>query len=216
MFSPGRLVTLGILALLVYLGFYAVPTSGPGAADFQPEVVARYEAAAWQAARQRNELPTIVNSILYQRELHRLSWFRAVESGLPMARSLQQFQLMLNRFERVLPQLEQVASIEQQWKDASFDPAQVARAQLNWMVMARNAAHAGNARQSVTEMAHEYSLRFGLQPGLASGAAADRALAFQLVMRDAEPDWDQLRELLARAYGSLQAALAASATAASR
>ena len=75
---------------------------------------------------------------------------------------------MLNRFERILPQLEQVASIEQQWKDASFDPAGVARTQLNWMVMSRDPNRAGNARLAVSSMDEDVSTRFGLQPGYAA------------------------------------------------
>ena len=210
MFSPGRLLTFGILALLVYTGFYAPPRTGPGAADFDPEAVARYEVAAWQSARTRSELATIVNCILYQRELHRLSWFRAAESAMPMARAVQQFPLMLNRFERILPQLEQVASIEQQWKDASFDPAGVARTQLNWMVMSRDPNRAGNARLAVSSMDEDVSTRFGLQPGYAAAMAADRAQAYQFNLRQgAEPDWDAVTEMLPRAYGSLKATLAA-------
>lgn len=213
MLRPGRLLTAGVVTLLVYTVFYAEPRTGPGAADFDPAAVARYEAAAWQAARARNELAVIINCTLYQRELHRMSWFRSAESAFPMARAIQQFLLMIDRFERVRPQLEEVASIERQWKEASFEPPRVARAQLNWMIMTRDATRPGNLRQAVSNMDEDLSLRFGLQPGYASGAASERTQAYQLILgRGADPDWEAVTAMLARAYESLRTTLAARST----
>lgn len=210
MFRPGRLLTLGILAFLIYMGFYAVPASGPDADAFDPEAVARHEAAAWQAARVREELSTFVNCVLYQRELHRLSWFRAAESGMALSRALTQFPHMTSRFERILPQLEEVAAIERIWRAAEFEPRVVARSQLNWMIASRNPRQADNVQRSVSEMAVEYGLRFGMHPEFMFPAAADRSEAFQLILAQnaADPDWDVTARLLARSYTTLKTTLA--------
>ena len=68
MFSLGRLLTFGIFAFLVYMGFYAVPCGMAGPSDFDPEEVARHEVATWRAALVREELPTFMSGVLEQRE----------------------------------------------------------------------------------------------------------------------------------------------------
>jgi len=214
MFSPVRLLTLGILGFLVYAGFYAVPGNAPGVADFDPEVVAQHEAAAWQAAMVREETATMLSCIMYQRELHRLSWFRAIESGLALSRAVGPFPHMTSRYERVMPELEQVATIERNWKGLEFDPVAVARYQMNWMIMARNPQQANNAPRSVSEMADELGLRYGLDAAYMGAAAADRAEAFRAVLvRNANPDWTHVTQLLTRSYTSLKTTLARAAEA---
>ena len=214
MFSPVRLLTLGFLAFLVYAGFYAVPGNAPGVADFDPEVVARHEAAAWQAAMVREETSTMISCVMYQRELHRLSWFRAIESGLALARAVGPFPHMTSRFERVMPELEVVATIERNWKDLEFDPVTVARYQMNWMIMVRNPQQANNASRSVSEMADELGLRYGLNAGYLSAVAADRSEAFRAVLaRGANPDWQHVTLLLTRSYTTLKTTLARAADA---
>ena len=209
MFSPGRLLTFGIFAFLVYMGFYAVPGGMAGPSDFDPEEVARHEVAAWRAARVREELPTFMSCVLYQRELHRMSWFRAVESGMALSKVLTTLPQMTNRFERSLPQLEQVASIEKTWKEAEFDPARVARSQLNWMITTKNPRQGDNAQRSAGDMADEWGMRFGIQPVFMFPAASDRADAFrQILGQPADPDWDQLTLLLTRSYTTLKTTLA--------
>jgi hypothetical protein len=209
MFSPGRLLTIATFAFVVYFGFYAVPDNAAGPADFDPETVAGYEAAAWQAAGVREELSTYINSILYQRELHRLSWFRAVESGMALSKAISQLPHMTDRFNRVAPQLEQVAAIERGWKDATFDPAVVARHQVSWLTMVRAPERGDNSQRSVTEMAEELGVRYGLQGGFMMAAASDRAEAFRAVLaRNANPDWDHVTRLLTRSYTTLKTTLA--------
>lgn len=208
MFSPGRLLTLGILAFLVYFGFYAVPGNAPGPADFDPEAVARHEVAAWQAAFVREDMAVTINSILYQRELHRLSWFRAVESGMALSRAISQLPHMTSRFERVMPEFEQVADIERAWKGAEFDTVAVARAQMNWIITARNPQQGNNAQRTVSEMADELGLRYNLQAGFLHPVASDRAEAFRSVLaRNASPDWENVTELLTRSYTALKTVL---------
>jgi hypothetical protein len=208
MFSPGRLLTIGILGFVVYFGFYAVPGNAPGPADFDPEAVARHEVGAWQAAVVREDMSVMINCILYQRELHRLSWFRAVESGMALSRAISQLPHMTSRFERVMSELEDVADVERAWKGAEFDAGAVARLQMNWIIMARNPQQANNAERTVTEMAEELGLRYGLQAGFMQSVASDRAEAFRVVLaRNATPDWEHVTELLTRSYTALKTTL---------
>jgi hypothetical protein len=214
MFRPGRLLTLGILAFLVYAGFFAVPGNAPGPADFDPEAVAGHEAAAWQAAMVREEFSVFVSCVLYQRELHRMSWFRAFESGMALSKAVSQVPHMTSRFERVMPQLEEVAEVERTWKGAEFDPVAVARFQTNWILMTRNSQQANNAQRAISEMAEELGLRFGLSSGYMQAVAADRAGAFRSVLaRDASPDWPQVTRQLTRSYTTLKTTLARAADA---
>jgi hypothetical protein len=214
MFSPSRLLTLGIFAFLVYTGFYAAPGHAPAADAFDPAVVARHEAAAWQAAKVREEFSTYMSCILYQRELHRMSWFRAAESGMALAKAVVQFSLMTSRFERVMPDLEQVATIERNWKSLAFDAATVARAQVNWMTMARAPERGDNAQRAVTVMAEELGVRFNVPSGYLHAAAADRADVFRTVLTgDANLNWDDVTTLLTRSYTSLKMNLARAADA---
>jgi hypothetical protein len=217
MFSPGRLLTVGIIGLLVYTGFFAVPGNQPGPAEFDPALVAQHEVAAWQAAEGREEMATCVNCVLYQRELHRLSWYRAAESGMALSRAISQFPHMTSRFERVMPQLEEVALIEREWKGAEFDTTAVARYQMNWMIMARSPQQGSNAQRAVTEMADDLGLRYGIQAAYMGPAAADRTEAFKLIFaRSGEPDWTAVTDLLTRSYSTLKTTLTRAADASSR
>lgn len=214
MFRPGRLLTLGIFAFLVYVGFFAVPGNAPGPADFDPEAVAGHEAAAWQAAMVREEFSVLVSCVLYQRELHRMSWFRAVESGMALSKAVSQVPHMTSRFERVMPQFEEVAEVERTWKGAEFDPVAVARFQTNWIIMTHNSEQANNGQRAVSEMAEELGLRFGLSSGYMQAVAADRADAFRSVLgRNASPDWPQVTRQLTRSYTTLKTTLARAADA---
>lgn len=214
MFRPGRLLTFAILAFLVYMGFYAVPGNAPGAAEFDPELVAGHEASAWQAALVQEEFSSMVSCILYQRELHRLSWFRAIESGMALSRALGQFVLMTDRFHRVVPQLEQVAAIERTWKGTEFDPAVVARHQGLWLATLRDRRPAPDPQHAVSEMAEDLGLRLGVPSAYVLPVAADRTEAYRLMLtRNATPDWDHVRLLLARAYSTLKTTLARAADA---
>lgn len=207
MFSPVRLLSLGILAFAVYMGFYAVPSGGAGAAGFDPAAVAQYEALAWQAGRERQEWPAFTNSAMYQRELHRLSWFRAGQTGFTLSRALVQFPHMTARYDRILPGLEEIARIEKGWTKAEYDHQVVARQQLNWLTSVRSTRQGNDTERAVSEMSEELGKRFGLRPDQTYGAASQRAEAYRMMLARAEPDWEAVTLLLEGAYGSLKAAL---------
>jgi hypothetical protein len=207
MFRPFRLIMLATLSLGVYVGFFQVPDSRPGVADFDPKIVAQREVEAWKAVKGKEEVGAFIAHTMYLREFQRLSWFRSAEAGLEMARTMTQFVGMENRFERVLPNLEGVAMVEKGWKQAKFDAAVVARTQLTWMVTAKN-PHLSESSDVAGLMAEEYALRYGVRSEQVYGAAAGRAEAFKLMIRaGTDPEWPMITKLLEESYGALQKSL---------
>ena len=207
MFRPFRLIMLAVLSLGTYVGFFQIPDDKPGVADFDPQVVAQHEIEAWQAAKGNEEVGAFIAHVLQARELHRYSWFRAAQAGLDMARTTSQFVDLRGRYERVLPSLEAVAAVEKGWKQAAFDPAVVARTQLNWMVTARM-PNLNDTNEIAAQMAEEYGLRYGLRSDQMFSAAAGRAEAFKIMITSTtDPDWPGIRQLLEESYGVLQKTL---------
>lgn len=207
MFRPFRLIMLALLALGVYAGFFQVPSDKPGVAEFDPVVVAKREVEAWQAARAHEEVGAFVAHVLYARELHRYSWFRAVQVGLDMARTTTRFVDLRARYERVLPNLEAVAEVEKGWKKLDYKSADVARMQLNWMVTAR-LPDLNDTNEIASQMAEEYGMRYGMRSDQMFTPAASRAQAFKLMITSTtDPDWPGITELLIESYASLQKTL---------
>lgn len=207
MFRPFRLILLAALALGVYVGFLQYPAGKSGVADFDPPVVALHERDAWRAARANEEVATFTAHVLQMRELHRYSWFRAAQAGFDMAGASLTFPNLSSRYERVLPNLEAVATVEKNWKRAAFDPAVVARTQLNWMVASRM-PNLDDLNEIAAQMAEEYGLRFGLRPNQMFAAAAPRAEAFKMMITGgADPDWPAILALLEQSYVALRQAL---------
>jgi hypothetical protein len=207
MLRPFRLVLMAALAVLVYMGFYTVPGNNPSDTAFNPERLAAQEVAVWQSAQARQEVSTFVNTVLMQREQHRYSWVRACQVSYHLARAATQFANLRNRFERVLPDLEDAAAVEKRWKDLKFDPAVVARAQLNWMATSRMPL-INNTQDVAALMAEEYGLRYEVNAGDMLAATTYRAEAIRV--RDAtttDPDWATVNRLLVESYRALQKSL---------
>lgn len=205
MFSPFRLLTMGVLAIGVYMGFYAVPPGTAG--SFDPVAVAQHETAAWQAGRVRDERAALVNSILYFRELHRMSWFRAAQNGFTLSRMLVQLPHMTGRYDRLLPGIQEIARSEKAWKGGEFDAEAVATLQLSWMTAARNPRPNGDSERIVSEMSEEFAQRFSLRPDQTYGTASGRGEAIRMVLARTDPDWEAVTQLLIGSYTNLKLAL---------
>lgn len=207
MFSPFRLLMLAVVGFGVYMGFYAVPAAGPGPAAFDPAVVARHEAAAWRAGRERDDWPAFISATLYHRELHRFSWFRAGQTGFALSRVLVQAPHMTARFDRLLPGLEEIARVERDWRGLEFDAQRVARKQVNWLSIGNNQRASADSERMVAEMSEELAERFALRPDQTYGTAQARAEAVRLILAREEPDWEAVTGLLQGAYESLRSTL---------
>lgn len=207
MFRPFRLIMLAALALGVYVGFFQIPDDKPGVADFNPSVVATREMEGWRAGRADEEYGAFIAHVLQMRELHRYTWFRAVQTGIDTARTSLVFGDLRGRYERVLPNLEAVAAVEKAYRRAAFEPAVVARTQLNWMVTARM-PNLNDLNEISSQMAEEYGLRYGLRSDQMFAAAQPRAEAFKMMITsEADPDWPAILALLEQSYVALQRAL---------
>jgi hypothetical protein len=207
MLRPFRLIMLAALALGTYVGFFQIPDDKPAVWDFDPAIVAKRELEAWQAGRANEEFGAFMAHVFQMRELHRYTWFRAGQTGLDMAKTSLLFADLRGRYERVLPNLEAVATVEKNWKGAAFDPAAVARAQLNWMVTARM-PNLNDLNEISSQMAEDYGLRYGMRSDQLFAAAAPRAEAFKtLITSEVDPDWASILALLEQSYTALQRAL---------
>lgn len=207
MFSFGRLLMAVILGLLVYTAFYALPPGEPGDGRFDPDRVAAIELEVWKATKAQDELSVFLNLTTQLREEHHYSWFRAAQAGFYMARATTTFAELRGRYERVLPDLEDAATIHRNWVNAGFDPAAVARAQLTWWVT-RRLPNLNSVDQVAPLIAEEYALRYRISAGAANEAAirrADAALLFDSGGHD--PNAAAVTKLLAESYRSLQRAI---------
>jgi len=208
MFRPFRLVTIGALALAIYAGFFALPGGGrTPSGTYDADQVANYEVEAWKAAKVHNEFSVFLNMVLLLREQHQFTWFRAVQEGYYGAKALNVFSDMTGRYERIMPDLEDAADVERAAKGLSFDPAAVARAQLNWMVTAR-LPDLNATDQVAAMMAEDYGLRYGVRPDQVFAAAAPRAEAFKMWMAPSvEPDYPTINKLLIESHRTLRLSL---------
>jgi hypothetical protein len=203
MVRPFRLLMIAALAMLIYMGFFAVPGNMRSETAFNPDELAARELAVWQSAQARDEFGTLLNTTLMLREQYRYPWARAGQASYYLGRATVQFVDFRTRFERVLPDLEDAAAVEKSWRQARFDPKVVARAQLNWMATSRMPT-LNNTEDVAALMAEEYGLRYDLDPGNFLTAATYRAEAIKV--RDeskVDPDWPTIKRLLVESYRSL-------------
>ncbi len=204
MFRPFRLIMIAGLALGVYAGFFQTPTGAGTLNAFDPEKVAQFELAAWQAKHAKSDFGFYSNNVQMLREQYRYPWWKAALAGYYISRATTQFLEMHNRYERALPDLEDAAAVEKGWLKAKFSPAVAARAQLDWWVTRRMPGldavdHVGSL------MANEYALRYGVPQDRVAGATMYRAQAMALRDEGGEsPDWATVGKLLNESYRSLK------------
>lgn len=207
MFSFGRLLTIITLGLVVYVGFYSVPPGEPGDGHYDPDKLAAAEVAVWQSVQAREDFGVFFNMLPVEREAHRYSWFRAAQSSYYMARAATTFVGLRARYERVLPDLEDAAAVHKAWVKASFDPAVVARAELDWWVT-RRLPNLNSVDQIAPLIAREYAMRYDISEGQATDAALRRAEAMELFdAGGADPRINVITKMLADSYRSLQHAI---------
>jgi hypothetical protein len=206
--SVGRVILLAVVVSVLYLLFFAVPYGNRDAGEFNPATLAAREIDTWRAVKAKEEFSTYLNMAFQLREQNGYSWFRAAQASYYLARATMAFPRMQNRYERVLPDLESAASIEKHWRNASFDPVAVARAQLTWWVTARM-PNANSVDQLTPLIAADYGQRYGIGEGRASDAARRRAQVTHLLDAGPDPDWPAVTSVLTESYAALQRALAA-------
>jgi hypothetical protein len=203
--SPGRLLFLILVFAGVYALFFSAPRGDRAEGRFDADRLAAREVEVLQASQGREEFGVYIAVVPMLREQYRYSWFRAAQAGFYMARALTQFVDMRQRYERILPDLVEAATIERNWMNASFDPAAAARAQLDWWVT-RRLPNLNSASQIAPLIAHEYSLRFRISESAAADAGLRRAQALDLAQQ-IDPKWSEVRALLRESNEALAQAL---------
>ena len=207
MFSPGRIILVLALALVAYAGFVSAPEGKHVDGDFDAEVVATNEVAAWQAAKAHEDFSVFFSLVSMEREQNQYTWFRAAQAGFYLSRATTTFTDLHSRYERVLPDLEAAAAIEKDWMDGAFDPAAVARAQLDGWV-ARRMPNLNSVENVAGFIGKQYSLRYHLPEDRVMAAATLRAEATALVDEGgSDPDWKTITKRLTDSYNSLHGAL---------
>jgi hypothetical protein len=159
----------------------------------------------WQAyyGKQRLSLFTLLVTTL--REQYGYSWARATQASLYLARAASRFGEMRGEYETVLPDLQSAYTIAQDWTDATFDPAAVARAELAWWVARRQPglSDVANVGRLIGE---EYALLYGVPFVDVAHAAQLRAQAGRLRDEGAShADWPAIERLLVESYRELKA-----------
>jgi hypothetical protein len=211
MLSPGRLILAALAAACVYGLFVAAPPGPRGEGQYDAAVLAAREVEVWKAVRGREEFGVYLALVPMLREQHRYTWFRAAQASYYLSRAMTAFPGMRTRYERVLPDLEAAAAVERDWMGSTFDPAQVARAQLNWWVT-RQMPNLNSVGQVAPLIAEEYSLRYRVASDAVMDAAFRRAEAADLADHGgADPDWRSITKLLTESHRAVQVALAARA-----
>lgn len=207
MFRPLRILVIGGLALIIYTAFYAPPGGKSDPSAFDPDTAASYETELWKAAKTHSDVGIFMNAMLLYRNAGHLTWYRAAQAGYSYAQALGAFVGMTDKFEHILPDLQDAAEAEKAGRDATYTAATVARDQLTWMITARD-PNLTDTEQVAALMAEEYGARFGTRPDLMYAAAAPRADAFRAwIMSGPDVDYPSINKQLTESYRALQPAL---------
>ncbi|MEP7310182.1 MAG: hypothetical protein ABJA98_32145 [Acidobacteriota bacterium] len=202
----GLLVTL---VLTIGLLFVALRTpGGPRPLRvFEPGRMADLELDMWQAYYAHENVRLFGDLLTTLREQYGYSWARASLGGFYLARAARTFGDARSGYERVLPDLERAYAMVKGRSGAAFDPAAVARAELNWWV-ARRVPGQDDAENVGRLIAAENALLFEVPIERVLEASTLRARAGRL--RDeggAEAEWRVVSQLLHQSYEQLHAAV---------
>ena len=201
-----KMVALLALCAAAYAGFKAPDGPRDGRA-FDPARLAALEAEMWEADDAKERLRPFRLLVLMQREQYNYPWSSAIRGSVYLTSANASLSGSRgNYYEAVLPDLVAAHQMARDWSGASYDPGQVARAELTWLAAQRDPDK--NSLKNVARLiADEYALLYETSPSTVFRAAQLRAQA--TAMREAdEPDWDEIGRVLEESYTQLLAAVA--------
>jgi hypothetical protein len=199
-----------VIALVAAVAVYALTAAPAGARslrEFDPDRMADLELRMWQAyyAKENGRLFALLVTML--REQYHYSWLQATREGYHLARAAATFGNARSNYEVVLPDLERAYATAKSWTGAGFDPAAIARLELDWWV-ARRIPGRDSPEQVGAIMADEYALLYEAPRPAVLQAAVLRARAGRLRDETAQnPDWNSVGQLLQESYRSLKTGL---------
>jgi len=208
---PGKRIALvGAFAsagLLVWAAAFDVPAGPRSLRAFDPQRTASLELQMWQAYYHKEKLKLFGLLIVMLREQYRYPWTKAVRAGFHLARAAATFGDARSGYESVLPDLEAAYTIARDWTSAGFDPAAVARAELDWWVARRTPGR--NSPENVGQLIGRlYALMYEEPLDRVAQAGLLRAQAAALRDRGGDAaDWASVGRLLDQSYGALHAAV---------
>ena len=185
---------------------------GPARVDiraFDPDEVARLETAMWRSYYDRRRLPLFGQLVALLRGQFQLSPARSLALAYLAAKAAAVFQVGRDHadYQRALPYLERYYAAILAVSEAPFDAAEVARLELDWWVVHREAS--GELERALAALA---AALYRVPAGRLTVHAERRAEA--MTVRDrrvrepggvAEADWERIEALLRLAWRSLAA-----------
>jgi hypothetical protein len=195
---------------------------GPARVDiraFDPDEVARLETAMWRSYYDRRRLPLFGQLFALLRSQFHLPPGRSLALAFLAARAAAVFQVGRDRadYQRALPYLERYYAAILAVSQTPFDVAEVARLELDWWVVHREAAEADGSRDGLERALAALAAELYQVPADRLGVHAERR-AEAMTLRDrrsrepgglAAADWERIEAVLRLSWRSLAAELRA-------
>jgi hypothetical protein len=197
-----RLMFLGFLCAVGYVGFLWVPPGPKTPGAFDPDKLAQLHYEVYQAYDGGAEWGLFVGYTKLLREQNKYSWFRAIDAGFHMARATSSLRTVKSHYAaQLLPDLEYVYTIERDWLGATFDPKAVAQAELDAWVSVKEQMP-NQMEMTTNSLAVRDALRFSTSESATRGPAALFARA-EAMRDDENTDWPTVFALLTDASRAL-------------
>ncbi len=198
-------VALLLLMLPASVGVWYVGFHNTGInEDFDATVIGQAEARMWKAYYNGNREKVGMECVVLLREQLGLSLMTSTQVGRDLARSAHRFARSRGNFKKTaLPGLVKAYTRVGEAVGGTWDPEEVARAELDWWVKRRTPGQ--NSAESVgASIAHLYALLYGETNPDIEEAGLLRARA--AILRDKgrkNADWPAIEALLIQSYETL-------------
>jgi hypothetical protein len=197
------IVAVVLAAIGIHAGFIATPPGPQDVRAFDPDRTAAMEVEMWKAYYGKRDTALFIDLVTLTRETYRCPRSTAVRIAFHFARAASTFANIRSRYEQVLPDLEDGYRIAADWSGLSYDPAEIAKAELAWWV-ARRIPGKDSPEQVGALIADLNAQFYGVPRENVLEASILRAEAGRL--RDEggpSADWAEVGRLLTESYRSL-------------
>jgi hypothetical protein len=210
----GTAFGLAAIALVVYGVRRLLTSGGPRRFTFNPDRIARFEAAGWRAYYDR-DWPRLLRLLVgINREQFRMPFPQNWLGAYYVTRAAMAWSPKKNNPRLAHEFYERFYDLAKKYSGLRFDPSRVAALELRYNDVHRRLSGLPDKREFVRVMTQLHSALFGIPPALARQSAELRVLANNVVDQitgkrsvDPEGDWQLLEEYLRGCYRSIQRAL---------
>jgi hypothetical protein len=208
------LAGVGVLALVVYGVRRRLARGKPRRFQFNPDRIARFEAAGWRAYYDR-DWPRLLRLLVgINREQFRMPFPQSLLGAYYVTRAAVAWSPKKNNPRLAHRFYERFYNLAKRYSGLSFDPSHVAALELRYNDVHRRLSGLPDKQEFVRTMTQLHSALFGIPPALARQSAELRVLANNVVDQitgkrslDPEADWQLLETYLRGCYRSIQRAL---------